>query len=109
ENRPGAVYRVLANASEPFDKFPGAEFVIISSTPVLNAPFVANRSMLSDDEIKRLQDVLTSDAIANNPRIFATKAEIDAGFRPLLRKTDKERFLVVDDSFFNPIRELAAR
>ena len=109
ENRPGAVYRVLANASEPFDKFPGAEFVIISSTPVLNAPFVANRSMLSDDEIKRLQDVLTSDAIANNPRIFATKAEIDAGFKPLFRKTDKERFLVVDDSFFNPIRELAAR
>jgi len=106
ENKPGAVYRVLDNAPEPFDKFPGAEFVIISSTPVINAPFVANSSMLTADEIKRLQDVLTSDTVANNPRIFATKAEIDAGFKPLFRKTKDERFLVVDDSFFNPIREL---
>jgi len=105
-NRPGAVYRVLPNADEPFDKFPGAEFVLIASTPVLNAPFVANSSMLSADEIKRLQDALTSDAVANNPKIFATKEEIDAGFKPLFRKTNAERFLVVDDAFFNPIREL---
>ncbi|WP_298403406.1 phosphate/phosphite/phosphonate ABC transporter substrate-binding protein [uncultured Chloroflexus sp.] len=106
ENQPGAVYRVLNNASEPFDKFPGAEFVIIASVPVISAPFVANSSLLTADEIKRLQDKLTSDEVTNNPRIFATKAEIDAGFRPLLRKTKDERFLVVDDSFFNPIREM---
>lgn len=105
-NKPGAVYRVLQNASEPFDKFPGAEFVIISSTPVINAPLVANGSMLSADEIKRLQEKLTSDEVANNPRIFATKAEIDAGFKPLFRKTKDERFLVVEDSFFDPIRAL---
>lgn len=106
ENQPGAVYRVVNNAAEPFDKFPGAEFVIISSTPVINAPFVANSSMLNADEIKRLQDKLTSDEVANNPRIFATKAEIDAGFKPLFRKTKDERFLVVEDSFFDPIRAL---
>lgn len=106
ENKPGAVYRVLNNAAEPFDKFPGAEFVIISATPVINAPFVANSSMLTADEIKRLQDKLTSDEVANNPRIFATKAEIDAGFKPLFRKTKDERFLVVDDAFFNPIRAM---
>ncbi len=106
ENKPGAVYRVRENADEPFDKFPGAEFVLISSTPVINAPFVANSSMLSADDIKRLQDKLTSDEVANNPRIFATKAEIDAGFKPLFRKTDAERFLVVEDSFFEPIRAL---
>lgn len=106
ENKPGAVYRVLNNAPEPFDKFPGAEFVIISSTPVINAPFVANSGMLTADEIKRLQDKLTSDEVANNPRIFATKAEIDAGFKPLFRKTNAERFLVVEDSFFAPIRAM---
>ncbi len=105
-NRPGAVYRVLNNAAEPFDKFPGAQFVIISSTPVINAPFVANSGMLTAEEIKKLQDVMTSDAVANNPRIFATKAEIDAGFKPLFRKTKDERFIVVDDSFFDPIRAL---
>ncbi|MFQ3630175.1 PhnD/SsuA/transferrin family substrate-binding protein [Roseiflexus sp.] len=106
ENKPGAVYRVRANADEPFDKFPGAEFVLISATPVINAPFVANSGMLSAEEIKRLQDKLTSDEVANNPRIFATKAEIDAGFKPLFRKTNAERFLVVEDSFFDPIRAL---
>lgn len=106
ENRPGAVYRVRQDAAEPFDKFVGAEFVLIASNPVINAPIVANSGLLTTDEIKRLQDTLTSDSVANNPRIFATKAEIDAGFKPLFRKTKEERFVVVDDSFFDPIRTL---
>lgn len=106
ENTPGAVYRVIDNADEPFNNFPGEEFVLIASTPVLNAPFVANGNMLTADEIQRLKDVFTSDEVANNPRVFATEAEMDAGFRPLFRKTNAERFLVVEDSFFDPIRAL---
>ena len=106
ENTAGAVYRVNDNAAEPFDKFPGAEFVLIQAVPVLNAPFVANSSMLTADEIKALQDALTSDAVPNNTKIFATKEVIDAGYRPFFRKTKDERFLVVEDSFFDPIRAL---
>lgn len=106
ENTAGAVYRVNDNADEPFDKFPGAEFVLIQAVPVLNAPFVANSSMLTADEIKALQDALTSDAVANNTKIFATKEVIDAGYKPFFRKTKDERFLVVEDSFFDPIRAL---
>jgi phosphonate transport system substrate-binding protein len=106
ENTVGAVYRVIDNADEPFNNFPGEEFVLIASVPVLNAPFVANGNMLTADEIQRLRTVMTSDEVANNPRIFATPAEIDAGFRPLFRKTNAERFLVVEDSFFDPIRAL---
>lgn len=106
ENTPGSVYRVNKGASEPFDKYPDAEFVVISSTPVINAPFVANSSMLTAEEIKKLQDVLTSDAVAMNTKIFATKEVIDAGFKALFRKTKDERFLVVEDSFFDPIRAL---
>jgi phosphonate transport system substrate-binding protein len=106
ENTAGAVYRVNDNADEPFDKFPGAEFVLIQAVPVLNAPFVANSSMLTVDEIKALQDALTSDAVANNTKIFATKEVIDAGYKPFFRKTKDERFLVVEDSFFDPIRAL---
>jgi phosphonate transport system substrate-binding protein len=105
-NTAGAVYRVNDDADEPFNQYPGAEFVLISSTPVLNAPFVANGNMLSAEEITALQDALTSDEVANNTRIFATEAEVDAGYRALFRKTDAERFLVVDDSFFDPIRAL---
>jgi phosphonate transport system substrate-binding protein len=106
ENTPGAVYRVLDNADEPFNNFPGEEFVVIAATPVLNAPFVANGNMLTADEIQRLQDAMISDEVANNPRVFATPAEVEAGFRPLFRKTNAERFLVVEDSFFDPIRAL---
>ncbi|GAB4131087.1 MAG: phosphate/phosphite/phosphonate ABC transporter substrate-binding protein [Roseiflexaceae bacterium] len=107
ENTAGAVYRVNDNADEPFTQYAGKEFVLISSTPVLNAPFVANGSMLSAEEIKKLQDVMSSDTVANNTKIFATKEVIDAGYRPLLRKTKDERFIVVEDSFFDPIRTLA--
>ncbi|NTV64766.1 MAG: PhnD/SsuA/transferrin family substrate-binding protein [Oscillochloris sp.] len=106
ENTPGAVYQVVEGAAEPFDKYVGAEFVIISATPVLNAPFVANGNVLTAEEIKALQDAFTSDAVANNTKIFATKAETDAGYKALFRKTKDERFLVVEDSFFDPIRAL---
>jgi phosphonate transport system substrate-binding protein len=105
-NTPGAVYRVNDDADEPFNNFPGEEFVLISATPVLNAPFVANGTMLTAEEIQQIKDVMTSDEVANNARIFATPAEIEAGFRPLFRKTNAERFLVVEDSFFDPIRAL---
>ncbi|MBP1468586.1 PhnD/SsuA/transferrin family substrate-binding protein [Candidatus Chloroploca sp. M-50] len=106
ENQVGAVYRVNDDADEPFNQFPGAEFVLIAAVPVLNAPFVANSSMLTAEEIQKLQAVLTSDEVANNDKIFATQAVIDAGFRPFFRKTDAERFLVVPDSFFDPIRAM---
>ncbi len=57
-------------------------------------------------EIKRLQDALTSDAVANNLKIFGYEGGDRRRFKPLFRKTNAERFLVVDDAFFNPIREL---
>ncbi|MFZ9858578.1 MAG: phosphate/phosphite/phosphonate ABC transporter substrate-binding protein [Roseiflexaceae bacterium] len=107
ENVAGAVYKVNVNADEPFDKFPGKEFVIIQSVPVINAPFAANSSTLTAEEIKAIQDLLTSDEVANNTEIFAPKEVIDAGFKPFFRKTKDERFLVVPDSFFDPVRKLA--
>lgn len=106
-NVAGASYKVKEKADEPFDKFPGKEFVIISVTPVLNSPFAANGNTLTAEEIKKLQDALTSDAAANNPKIFATKADIEAGYKPIFKKTKNERFIVVEDSFFDPIRELS--
>jgi phosphonate transport system substrate-binding protein len=106
ENTPGAVYKVNQDASEPFNQYPGAEFVVISSTPVINAPLVANSSTLTPEEIQKLQEVLTSDAVTNNTRIWATKAETDAGYKALFRKTADEQFIVVEDAFFDPIRAL---
>lgn len=106
-NKVGSVYKVKEGADEPFDKFPGAEFVVISSTPVLNAPFAANMDKLTPEELKALQDAFTSDEVANNTKIFATKADLEAGYKSLFRKTKEERFILVEDSFFDPIREMA--
>lgn len=106
-NKAGSVYKVKEGADEPFDKFPGAEFVVISSTPVLNAPFAANMDKIAPEELKALQDAFTSDEVANNTKIFATKADLEAGYKSLFRKTKEERFILVEDSFFDPIREMA--
>lgn len=106
-NKTGSMYKVKEGADEPFDKFPGAEFVVIQSVPVLNAPFAANMDKITPEEMKALQDAFTSDAVANNPKIFATKEQLDAGYKSLFRKTKEERFVLVEDSFFDPIREMA--
>jgi len=106
ENVVGAVYKVNDKADEPFDKFPGKEFVLIASVPVINAPFAANSATMTAAEIKAIQDLLTSDEVAKNTEIFAPKEAIDAGFKPFFRKTKEERFLVVPDSFFDPIRKM---
>jgi phosphonate transport system substrate-binding protein len=104
DNRPGAVYKVKDDAAEPFNTVKGAQFALITSTPVLNAPIVVNTDKVSKDTVKKLTDAFTSAETAANPNIFVKK---DSGKTGLWPKTDKEAFIVVDDSFFNPIRELS--
>ena len=104
ENKPGAVYKVRDNADEPFNTVPGAEFVLISVTPVLNAPFICNTEVLSENSRKAIIDAMTSAETTNNQKIFVPK---DAAFKGLWAKTGDERFLTVQDEWFNPIRELS--
>lgn len=103
EARPGAVYQIKADASAPFDAYAGKEFVVIKSTPVLNGPFAYNTDTLSADEVKALRDLFTSDAVTNNPQILVKK---DSGLVGMFKKTDKEQIVLVDDAWYNPIREL---
>ncbi len=103
-NYPGAVYRVKDDAAEPFHTVTGKEFVLISVTPVLNAPFVMNTEILSKEDQEALKKALTSDEVANNERIFVPKG---SDFTGLFSKRADERFSEVDDSWFNPIRELS--
>lgn len=104
ENRPGAVYKVSADAAEPFNTLVGEEFVLISVTPVLNAPFAINTQKVSEADVKAIRDAFTSDAMAANESIFIPA---DSANKGLFRKTGNERFIAVDDSFFNPIRDLS--
>lgn len=104
KNRPGAVYKVKDHAAEPFNTIPGKEFVLISVTPVLNAPFVANTEVLSESDYKAIVDVFTSDQVANNEKIFVPEG---SDFIGLFSKKANERFINVEDMWFDPIRELS--
>ncbi len=102
-NKPGAVYEVKADASAPFDTLVGKQSFVIQSTPVLNGPFAYNSETLSADDTKKIQELFTSDDVANNPLIFVLA---DSGKVGMFKKTDKEHFVLVEDAWFNPIREM---
>ena len=102
ENRPGAVYKVKKDAAEPFNTVVGKEFSLISVTPVLNAPFVVNTEIVNED-FKPILEIMTSDEITNNEKIFVPE---DSEFSGLFKKSRDERLVEVEDAWFNPIREL---
>lgn len=104
ENTVGAVYKVKDDAAEPFNAVTGSEFTLMSVTPVLNAPFVANMDVLGQEDFDSLKEVFTSDEVTNNEQIFVPE---DSGNPGLFFKSDKEKFLEVEDSWFDPIRELS--
>lgn len=103
-NTAGAVYRVKDDAAAPFNNLPGEEFVLISATPVLNSPFVVNTSALTEEEITKLTELLISDETTNDPTIFVPK---DSGEIGLFYKSGDERFVKVEDAWFDPIRKLS--
>ncbi|WP_028307929.1 PhnD/SsuA/transferrin family substrate-binding protein [Desulfitibacter alkalitolerans] len=101
-NRPGATYKISQDAVDPFTNLRGQEFVVIDSTPVLNAPFAVNTEVVSQEQIKAILDALTNEETTKNEKIFVPK---DSQFKGLWKQG--ERFLLVEDSWFNPIRELS--
>ena len=63
---------------------------------------IANTEVLSEEHFKAIQEALLSDETTNNPNIFVKK---DSGIKKLWNFG--ERFLVVEDSWYDPIRELS--
>ncbi len=101
-NTPGAVYRVKADAEEPFNRVRGKEFVIISSNPVLNAPFVINTEVLTKDEQEKMLAAFTAEETMGNEKIFPGPGSTHFSFYK-----KGERFLPVADGWFDPIRRLS--
>ena len=99
----GSVYTINSDASAPFDTVTGKEFVVIQSTPVLNGPFAYNSDALDPADVKAIQDLFTSDEVANNEVIFVPEDSENVG---MFEKSENERFVMVDDSWFDPIRDL---
>ncbi|MEI3338447.1 MAG: phosphate/phosphite/phosphonate ABC transporter substrate-binding protein [Clostridium sp.] len=104
-NGVGTTYKVKDDATEPFNTLKGKEFVAIASTPVLNSPFVVNTEVISDEDKKKIIEAFTSDEVTNNTKIFVPKS--DENTKGFFKKEADEKFLAVDDKWFDPIRELS--
>jgi phosphonate transport system substrate-binding protein len=100
DNTEGAVYKVKQGADAPFTAVGGKEFVIIKSIAVLNPPVEVNSKFLSKKTMDAIAKVLTSDEVANNPKIFAPAGVKGSDFqRPA-------RFVKVTDSWYDPMRKV---
>lgn len=99
ENSPGAVYRVRKDAAEPFNNMAGEQVTIISATPVLNGPIMVDTKRFSPEQLAKLRDTLISDETAKMENLFAP-----SGKKGLYKAGEK--FIPVEESFFNPIRAL---
>ena len=100
----GAVYRIKDHAAAPFDKYAGEKLAVIRSIPVLNGPFAYNATTLSPKEVEKIQKLFTSDEVANNETLFVTE---ESGKVGMFTKTDKERFVLVENEWYDPIRNLS--
>lgn len=67
----GSVYTINADASAPFDTVQGQTYTVIQSTPVLNGPFAYNGDTLSLEDVKAIQELFTSDEVANDRSNFS--------------------------------------
>ena len=100
DNTAGAVYAVKKDAGAPFTAVQGKEFIIIKSIPVLNPPVEVNSAYLSEKTMKQIADVLTSDEVAKNTKIFAPAGSKASDF------TVPARFVKVSDSWYDPMRKV---
>jgi phosphonate transport system substrate-binding protein len=100
DNAVGAVYEVKQDAAAPFSSLGGKQFVVIKSIPVLNPPVEVNSAYLSDKTMKEITDVLSSDEVAKNPKIFAPAGAKGSDFQA------PARFAKVEDSWYDPMRKV---
>jgi phosphonate transport system substrate-binding protein len=99
-NTAGAVYQIKQDAAAPFSSLGGKQFVVIKSIPVLNPPVEVNSAYLSDKTLKAITDVLTSDEVTKNPKIFAPAGTKGSDFQA------PARFVKVSDSWYDPMRKV---
>lgn len=99
-SEPGAVYTVKQGAAAPFNNLAGAQFVVIKGIPVQNTPLEANRAFLSQKTLDAITNVLTSDSVTNDPKIFVPASAANGIF------VQPHRFLKVDDAWYDPMRQV---
>lgn len=106
-NTVGAVYKVKADAPEPFDRVRGKQFTIIGISPVLNAPVCFNEKVISEEDRKKIVEYFCSDTVANDPQIFVDPEDENA-IGIFEKDSANTRFVEVDDAWYEPIRKLGS-
>lgn len=99
----GSVFEVKEGAEAPFDTVVGKQFVILQALPVMNGPFGYNSDTLSPEDAKAIQDAFTSAEAANDPLLFQPEGATAKG---LYEKSGQIKFMTIDDSWYDPIREM---
>lgn len=102
DNTPGAVYTVKKDATDPFSKLVGLQYVVIDSTPVINGPIAVNTGALSKKTVDAMIQALTADETSKNEKLFIPKGSKAKGFF-----NAPQRFLTAEDVFYQPIRDLS--
>ncbi len=100
----GSVYTIRDDASAPFDTVAGDTYTIIQSTPVLNGPFAYNGDTISPEDVQAIKELFTSEEVRNNPLIFYSEDSGEQGIYE--KKSDKMGFVTVEDSWYDPIRNM---
>ena len=101
----GAVYRVKEGVDTPLDTMGGREFTIIESLPVPAVPICVNTDAISPEVLEEIVSYMTSDEVANNPKIFPSPDDTET-VSNWSKTTDKVRFVRADDSYYDAFRKM---
>lgn len=104
ENKEGTTMAVKQDAADPLSAYKGKEFVIIDSLPVLNAPFAVNTEATSEEDVKKIKEVMLGDTVNNDPKIWRPTDSKDS---TLFKKEGDSKFVAAEDKWFDPIRDIA--
>jgi len=103
DNVAGTKYVVTEDAESPFDTVIGKEFTLLEAIPVMNAPIMMNKNLLTKAEQQKLIEFFTSDEVANDERMFPTEQKTGSSFAV---KKGNDRFVHVEDAWFDPLRKI---
>lgn len=105
DNTAGTIYTAKSDAAAPFDRVAGKSFGVVMAMAVQNGPIAANTAVLPQPLIDKIVAKLTSSSVSSDPLLFGTKGDNSGA---VWSRDDSAGFIAVDDSWYDPIRQLDA-
>lgn len=101
----GCIYEVAEGLEGELANFAGTRLACIESYPVPAVPFCINTAALPADVVDDIITYMTSDAVANDSEIFVDP-DNPSHKSKYKKSSDKIKFVVADDSYYDAYREL---